>query len=148
MIGKLAIVAILLAFGLMALGFLMQPSNPKQRDAVAPARAHKPQTSNPPASLPATQEVLDRQDLIHRLQGQGIFGDVRVANRVGKVIVRPGFYVLDYKQRQQFCSVAMAWCRDNDPKSQMLLLLDSKTNSEVGTFNASTGRLEMRSGSQ
>src|SRR5262249_19010317 len=54
-----------------------------------------PVAESRPASVPAktwtptAQEKADREKLIEKLQQQNVFGDVRVANNVGKVVVGP-----------------------------------------------------------
>ena len=133
---------------LMVVGLVVSLSSPARR--VAKSTPTVPVTEPPkavpsPAKAwqPTTQEVADRAKLIERLQAQGVLGDLRVANHVGRVVVGPKFLPLDFKQRQSFASVAFAWCLDTDADCKLLVLHDGRSNKEIGRFGDVYGGLKM-----
>jgi hypothetical protein len=133
---------------LLIIGFLLWLLSPRSnREIAAHSQSDAPFAATPSASKPVwsptTQAVADRVEMIKRLQGQGIFGDVTRRGNTGHLIVKPGFYALDFKEKQTFASVAFAWCKDQTPTADTLLLLDSKSNKQVGHLFESEGTLVM-----
>lgn len=147
MIRKIVLGFVMLVVLLWVIGFMTATDRTR-------VSSYQPQPEQPPAPAPVpvkkwsptTQDIAARAKLIEQLQQQNVFGDLRVANGVGKVVVGPQFYTVDFKARQQFASVAMAWCLDHDADCKLLVLRDYRTNAEVGRFGDVYGGLKMNGG--
>lgn len=111
-------------------GRVVQPAAPS-----VPAVAATPKL--PPGFDPSKRA--EREKLIDKLQSLGVFGDIRVANGVGKVVAGPAFSTADFKAKQDFCGVAFAWCLDTDPGCIGVRVLDRGTNNEIGFFRRDAG---------
>lgn len=75
----------------------------------------------------------DRLKLIERLQREGIFGEISVRSSGATILVKPAFYVLDFKDKQSFVSVVYAYYFDGSDPYVPIRLKDSRTNKAVGS---------------
>lgn len=102
-------------------------------------------SSGPPRKVwsPTPAQRVARDKAIADGQSRDIFGDIRVANQVGRLVVRPIFYLATFKEKELMANVAMGWCLDRDPDCKVLILQDSMTNKEVGRYADVYGGLEM-----
>lgn len=98
-----------------------------------------------PASQPTSQpsDADKRVEIIDKLQKEGVFGEIVLQNKIVKAVVKPRFYSLEYKMKQSFCGVLLAWGLDQDPGCVMVRLKDSKTDRVVGSMDKATGKLKM-----
>jgi len=81
----------------------------------------------------------DRAELIARLQAEGIFGDINPRPSGATVMVKPGFYVLDFKEKQTFVSVVHAYFFHDSDAYKPISLNDSSTKKVIGTFTKELG---------
>lgn len=80
-----------------------------------------------------------RKKLIEQLQQQGFFGDISCRSSGATAIIEPGFYALDFKDKEKLLRVAYAFCFDGSQKFVSVQMKDSKTNKMVGNFSAEVG---------
>ena len=59
--------------------------------------------------------------------------------QVPKVWVRPGFYILDFDQKQTFLGVVYAYYSVENPTLVVVSIRDAMTNKEIGTFDPERG---------
>ncbi|WP_077540561.1 hypothetical protein [Sedimentisphaera cyanobacteriorum] len=81
----------------------------------------------------------DRLNLIERLQREGIFGDIIPRSSGATIVVKPAFYTLDFKDKQSFVSVVYAYYFDGLTPYTPILLRDSRTNNNIGSFTVELG---------
>lgn len=85
----------------------------------------------------------ERKEMIESLQEKGVFGKVKCSEAgAATVVVRPGFYRLDFEQKKAFASVLGAYCFDPKWGIVSVDLVDSKTNKDVGSYGLLGLRLE------
>jgi hypothetical protein len=147
---RIVLGGIALVVGLLFLGMIL----PSHRESARVKYDPDPPADSTPAA-PANDEpagptwdkspdaVAKRVKLVETLQVGGVFGDLRVADGVGTVVVGPAFDSLDFKAKSGFASVAFAWCLDHDPHCIALILRDPRTNKEVGRYSLADAGLKM-----
>ena len=84
-----------------------------------------------------------REAYIKTLSASGFFGDSRSNGQAGRVVVKPAFYALDFKKKEEYLSVVYAYYWDGKDDGFFMRLLYSKTNKEVGQYGKSLGGLKM-----
>ena len=57
--------------------------------------------------------------------------------------VTPDFYALDFETKQNFLSVVYLWYMKQDRRFNIVVLKDSRTGKQVGTYSAHNPGLEM-----
>ncbi len=160
----LGIVAAVIVFGCVGTSVLVSALG-KAREKARASRAAETVAQNPtPTAAPAPQAELpkvdapktaapqidkseekqaEREKFIQTLSASGIFGDSRSNGRAARVVVKPGFYDLDFKTKEKYLSVVYAYYWDGKDESFFMRLLDSRTNKEVGQYSKSAGGLEL-----
>ena len=86
----------------------------------------------------------DRKTFIEKLIGQGIFQKVDVPGTLPKVWVTPAFYALDFEMKQKFISVVYVYYMKQDSRYHIVILRDSRTGKDVGTYSAHNPGLKMK----
>ena len=77
----------------------------------------------------------DRWTLINQLIDKGIFYKIEKRARFPHLYVKSLFYTLDFDDKQNFVSVVYAYYSTKDPKANMVVLYDSRTNKKIGVFS-------------
>ncbi len=132
------IIAILAALAILALivhGISDKP-RPPSAAATAPSVVERPQ--NIPSNYDPAQKEL-RASVIGKFQEQGVFGDIRVSNHVGKVVAGKLWPTATADQKRDFAFVAYCWCLDNDPQCNALIVSDKHSGNEVAEFTMTRG---------
>jgi hypothetical protein len=83
-----------------------------------------------------------RAQYIKSLQDQEIFGDLRLANGVGRITTGSAWAGLPREQQQQLIGVAYAWCLDHDAGCTLVRIMDTH-GVELATYSRAAG-LSMR----
>jgi len=87
---------------------------------------------------PATQAK--RLDFIKRLQASKFIGDVQPPrNGIVRAFVTPSFMAGDYKDKANVVSVIYLYYFDGTKSTDLVILLDSKSGNEVGTYGLTRG---------
>lgn len=105
------------------------------------------QADNPvvhaPSAKPAIDKSIhmqsDRYELLEKLKAQGIFGRVTCRDSGADLLVKPGFFTIDYETKQKFLGVVYAYCFDGSKPYVSVSLVDAMTNRKVGSFSAEGG---------
>jgi len=132
--------------GICFIGFVLLGTVQIMRKAVREQAARPVERAS--VSVPERPKIdpakrAERQRFVDKMQSQGIFGDVSVRNRVGRLVVGRKFASIDFKAKQMFASVAYGWCLDHDADCMMLVLHDPQTDKKIGRYSAVDGRLQM-----
>jgi hypothetical protein len=77
--------------------------------------------------------------LLAKIQGLGVFGDLKLSGGVGSVVAGPAFDGLEFSAKQDFASTAFMWCLYRDPDCVVLTITDRFTGKEIGQFSAFSG---------
>ena len=84
-----------------------------------------------------------RYAYIQEVIKEGIFVKVEMPASLPQVWVNPRFYALNFEQKQAFVSVVWTYYNVKDSAINTVVVYDSTTGKEVGTFNKAYG-LEMK----
>jgi hypothetical protein len=127
------VIAITIAVGILLVLYgisqLIQSSSPKNTDLITPAS-------------PELQQK--RLSLISDLIDEGIIDKVEKPGTYAQVWVTPLFNALKFDQKQSFINVIYAYYISENPESDAVLLYDSQSGKEVGTYSAVYGGLKMK----
>lgn len=92
-------------------------------------------TKPAPAPVKVSPELQQKRlALIEDLISEGVFHKVEKPATYPHVWVTPLFHSLDFDDKQAFISVVYAYYITKDPASDIVVLYDSKTGNEVGTY--------------
>ena len=87
----------------------------------------------------------ERRKLIDDLVAQGVMKAPRKTSvDIVRVVVTPRFMDLDFDQKDAFIAVVYAYHFDSSADRNMVILLDSKSDKDVGVFSALRGGLQMK----
>ncbi len=140
----LLVIAGLLVLGWFASSRTTTPSKTAERP---PARvltekemvqlAEQKKTAKAPApeidKSPEMQK--QREAMIQKLIQQGIFWKVEVPGNLPRLWVRPGFYQLDWDQKQTFVGVVYAYYFDGRGLTDTVRIFDDRTGKEIGDYS-------------
>jgi hypothetical protein len=112
-------VLILIVIGYIAYMVSDKDKSSSRTSATPQARKPAPARSPPPSKRPddfdsSPEKHAARKAFIDKLQAQGLWGDLRLSNNVGKVWVTNAFLLLDEKTQNQFLNVAYCWFMGED----------------------------------
>lgn len=103
-----------------------------------------PAAATPPPPAVDIELQQKRLSAINELTTVGVFYKVDKPGTFAHVWVTPLFYALDYDKKQVAISVVYAYYITEDPKSECVLLFDSRTGKQVGKYAVIYGGLEMQ----
>ncbi len=87
----------------------------------------------------------DRKKFIEGLIQRGVWGKVTSSpGGLPKIWVRPGFYALDFDDKQVFVGVVYAYYFDGKDPLDSVRLIDNNTGKEVGSYNPTLGGLKLK----
>ena len=75
-----------------------------------------------------------RKRLIEKFIGSGVFRKVATPGSLPRVYVGPAFYALDFDDKQAAVSVIYAYHFDGSNSSDLVRVMDSRTNKEIGIY--------------
>lgn len=84
-----------------------------------------------------------RKDLINDLIQQGIFQKVSMPGSLPRIHVWPAFQALSADDKKLFAGVVLAWYWVDDPKIDMVLFYDARTDKEIGAYSPAIGGLDL-----
>jgi thioredoxin-related protein len=94
----------------------------------------------PTSTIDASAEMqAKRYDFIQDLIAQGILLKVEKPSTLPHAWVTPLFYSLNFDDKQSFISVVWTYYFVKDSKATTVILYDSKTGKQIGTFNEYKG---------
>lgn len=82
-------------------------------------------------------------EVMETLQKSQIFGNIRIANRVGRVVALPNFILAPFDDKVFAASIAYEWCRTVDTRCELLIIHESINNREIGRYGPTYGGLKM-----
>jgi hypothetical protein len=108
-------------------------------------------TSAPAPSKPSIvidkspEKQAERKKFIEKLIAQGVFQKVdTMGGNLPKIYVWPSFYNIDLDTKQSFVSVVYAYYFDGSNFTDSVVLRDSRTGKDVGSYNPNLGGLKMK----
>ena len=110
-----------------------------------PERLEKPvKREHPPEHhpQPKAERKLDcamQGERFSFLQKSGFIKKVDYSGSTGRLWIRPEFYVLEFEYKQLLANVAYAWCVCENTNVNLLILKDSLSGNNVGTFSETLG---------
>ena len=103
-----------------------------------PSSSDAPQSQSAQLGIDKSEETQKKRlALISGLQKDNIFADIRTRETGATIMVDVGFYLVDFKAKQDFVSVVFAYYADD--RDYVVSLRDNNTNKKVGMFTVSSG---------
>lgn len=140
---KISITQLLIIFLATAVAiayYSAEEDSRKKRESYVPKVEPAPSES-PEQKREREERHAAADKIVETLQESRILGDIRVANRVGRVVAEVNFMMASFKDKELAASVAYDWCHSHDPKCKILVLHDWQTNKEIGRYNPASGGL-------
>jgi hypothetical protein len=136
------IVLVVVAVFVLVLGKAAQQAE-RNRPAPPPEQT---QPAEQPDAIPrmhlddtSPKAKADCDALITKLQGLGVFGDLKLSGGVGSVVAGPAFDGLEFSDKENFAKVALMWCLLRDSNCVVLTITDQFTGKEIGKYSVFTG---------
>lgn len=84
-----------------------------------------------------------RKDLIDRLIERGLFEKIEMPGSLPRLWIKSAFYALEFDAKESFVSVVYAYYFDGNDLTDSILIFDSKTGKEVGSYSSENPGLRL-----
>lgn len=99
-------------------------------------QTNKTQSPPTPTVDKSPEKQAQRKQLLEKLIAQGVFLKIdTMGGTLPKAYVTPAFYALDIDMKKTFVSVIYAYYFDGNGIGDTVILRDSKTGKQIGTFS-------------